>query len=206
VKLYKYPRTFHVPWSEGCTSDDKRLENMDSFKGKQVAVTEKMDGENANIYSNYFHARSLDGRHHQSQAYAKHIASKIGYLLGDLRVCGENMYAKHSIEYSNLEDYFLAFSIWDGTRCLSWKEYITTIRILNLSTVPNLYQGIYDEKKIKTLFKDDGKSEGYVIRVMDSFELNDFSKSVAKFVRKNHVKTDNHWKNQEIIKNKRSYD
>ncbi len=41
----KYPRTFHLPWSPGLTKDDKRIENLDGFIGREVVVTEKMDGE-----------------------------------------------------------------------------------------------------------------------------------------------------------------
>lgn len=44
--------------------------------------------------------------------------------------------------------------------------------------------------------------EGYAIRLDEGFYLNEFNKSVAKFVRKNHVQTDNHWMEQEIVKNK----
>lgn len=36
--------------------------------------------------------------------------------------------------------------------------------------------------------------EGIVIRNADSFPLEDFSKNVVKYVRKNHVQTDEHWK------------
>jgi hypothetical protein len=40
---YKYPRTFHFPWSNA-TSDDRILDSFDYFLGKQVVVTEKVDG------------------------------------------------------------------------------------------------------------------------------------------------------------------
>jgi hypothetical protein len=43
--------------------------------------------------------------------------------------------------------------------------------------------------------------EGYVIRLADSFHYKNFQKSVVKYVRKNHVKTDKHWMQQTIIKN-----
>jgi hypothetical protein len=40
----KYPRTFHLPYSFGRTSDDKVLKTDDQFIGKHVVITEKMDG------------------------------------------------------------------------------------------------------------------------------------------------------------------
>lgn len=42
----KYPRTHHVPWSDGMNEDDKMIESMNSFTGCRVIVTEKLDGEN----------------------------------------------------------------------------------------------------------------------------------------------------------------
>ena len=54
----KYPRTFHLPWSPGATSDDKMLDGIDHFFGCECVITEKLDGENTTIYYNgYFHAR-----------------------------------------------------------------------------------------------------------------------------------------------------
>lgn len=48
VSRKKYPRTFHLPWSESKTEDDKTLSPQQvekMFVGKQVVVTEKLDGE-----------------------------------------------------------------------------------------------------------------------------------------------------------------
>ena len=58
--LYKYSRTPHLPISPGGTDDDKRLKDYSNFIGNDIVITEKMDGENSNLYPNYFHARSKD--------------------------------------------------------------------------------------------------------------------------------------------------
>ena len=42
----KYPRTYHLPWSLGATSDDKILKDTSCFDDKIVIITEKLDGEN----------------------------------------------------------------------------------------------------------------------------------------------------------------
>ena len=68
---YKYPRTFHLPWSPGCTSDDKVLKSVDHFVGKRVIVTEKMDGENTTISKNKIYARSIDSKDHESRHWVK---------------------------------------------------------------------------------------------------------------------------------------
>jgi hypothetical protein len=155
-----------------------------------------MDGENTTIYRNYIHARSIDGRDHWSRSWVKNLQSKIGYEVPDgWRLCGENLYAEHSIKYDDLISYFALFSIWnEQNMCLSWDETCQYSDMLELPMVPVLYDGIFDEKHIKTLWseKDRDKQEGYVVRLADSFSYLDFRKSVAKFVRSNHVNAANH--------------
>ena len=85
---YKYPRTSHVPWSQGYTADDKKLVDMSCFLGKAIVVTEKMDGENTTIGKTYTHARSLDSGHHESRNWVKQFAAQWQHLLDDdIRVC-----------------------------------------------------------------------------------------------------------------------
>lgn len=40
----KYPRTYHLPFSESRTKDDRTLSDCSIFEGREVVVTEKMDG------------------------------------------------------------------------------------------------------------------------------------------------------------------
>ena len=202
----KYPRTFHLPYSFGRTSDDKVLKTDDQFIGKHVVITEKMDGENTTLYRNYLHARSIDGRHHPSRDWVKQFHSTFSHLMPEsFRICGENVYAKHSIEYTNLESYFYGFSIWEGDMCLSWNDTLEYLEIFGVTPVPVLYQGIYEgpetaSKLIQSMNLN--TQEGFVIRNAESFHIDDFSKNVAKFVRQSHVQTDEHWMNAAIVPNK----
>ena len=193
----KYPRTYHLPWSEGKTKDDKTLKDCSQFEGKRVIVTEKMDGENTTLYKDYIHARSIDGRNHWSRDWVKNLQSRIGYEIPNgWRLCGENLYAKHSIGYENLNSYFMLFSIWNEVNeCLSWDETVEYAKILDIETVPVLYDGIWNEKLIKELYTQDKREvqEGYVVRVADAFPYLAFTKSVSKFVRVEHVATSHHW-------------
>jgi len=60
----------------------------------------------------------------------------------------------------------------------------------------------FDEETIKSIQIDTGTKEGYVVRVCDSFAYGEFSKSIAKFVRKNHVQdTVHNWRRGKIDKN-----
>ena len=53
------------------------------------------------------------------------------------------------------------------------------------------------------VLKDDSSFRGkeIVVRLACSFTYDEFSKSIAKYVRPNHVQTDKHWSNSEIVKN-----
>lgn len=192
VQYVKYPRTLHLPWSPGATDDDKVLSDCSHFEGKNVVVTVKMDGENTTMYSDYIHARSLDFSPHPSRTWikAEHAAKGCDIPEG-WRVCGENLYAKHAIHYSNLRSYFQVFSIWDErNQCLPWNETADFVELLGFEPVPVIYQGPWDEKIIKGLhrLKHNGdECEGYVVRLAGGFSYRDFGKSVAKYVRKGHV-------------------
>lgn len=208
----KYPRTFHLPWSLTASSDDKRHsgdEVVAMFAGHEVVVTEKMDGENFTIYSDgYCHARSLDSAHHKSRSWVKALAAQISHAIPEgWRICGENLYAIHSIEYDRLSSYFLVFAIYDeNNTCLSWDDTVVWASLLGLHTVPVLYRGEWSEDIVKDSWNGQGTfgalSEGYVVRVSGSFCYKDFSRSCGKFVRANHVQTDRHWMNSALLPNK----
>lgn len=201
----KYPRTLHLPWSLGVSSDDKVLKSTEHFAGKVVVVTEKMDGENTTAYRDYYHARSIDSRFHPSRAWFAKFHSSFCYSIPEgWRVCGENLYALHSVEYTNLPSYFMAFSVWDQNNvCLSWDDTTEWLSLLDITPVNVLYYGLYDENVISELHEemDLTRSEGYVVRSADAFHYDDFQNNVAKFVRPNHVQTDKHWMHSVIITN-----
>ena len=193
----KYPRTHHLPWSPGVTTDDRVMKDMEHFKGKRVIFTEKMDGENTTMYRDYIHARSVDGRHHESRDMVKNLWSTISYEIPErYRICGENLYAEHSLRYENLAGYFYMFSLWDDrNRCQSWDETKLWAEMLGLPLVPVLFDGIYDEDALQKICKnfDTKTTEGGVLRLADAFDYSEFRTSVAKFVRANHVSTGQHW-------------
>lgn len=202
----KYPRTYHLPWSECIPDDDRAASSMAHWEGKRVIVTVKMDGENTSMYTDYFHARSVDSQNHPSRNWAKNAWSQFaGDIPEGWRVCAENLYAQHSIAYEDLPSYLMGFSVWNERNvCLSWDETVEWMWLFGLPHVPVLYDGIYDEKKIKALWDPSMRDscEGYVLRLADEFDYSQFRTSVAKFVRKDHVQTNKHWMHgQRIIPN-----
>jgi hypothetical protein len=203
----KYPRTYHLPFSQGGTSDDKRLSDVSHFVGKEIVMTEKRDGENSTISRDYTHARSLDSVDHPSRHWLKGFWSTISYdIPEDWRICGENLYAEHSLGYDNLKTYFEVFSIWnEKNECLSWDDTEDWCKLLGLTLVPVLYRGIFDENFLRNYKINTKIQEGYVIRLASSFQYEDFETSVAKWVRDGHISTDEHWMDKPVIPNKLIY-
>jgi hypothetical protein len=200
----KYPRTFHLPFSEGVSSDDKMLKDLSCFEGKEIVVSEKRDGENSTMMRDCCYARSLDSNNHPSRNWLKGLWGSINFEIPlNWRICGENLYAKHSLFYDELETYFEVFNVWDENNiCLSWDDTIGWCELLGLKHVPVLYRGVFDVLILKELKINPDKQEGFVVRLADSFKYEDFNKSVAKWVRRGHVQTDKHWSTQKMEINK----
>lgn len=196
----KYPRTPHLFYSEKMSEDDKISHNDDIFKNKQVVVTIKMDGENTTIYNEDSHARSLNSdKDTEDRRWIElfRLLKIQNNIPLTHRLCGENLFYKHTVRYENLKSYFNLFSIWDENKCLSWKNTISLCSSLNIETVPVIYQGLYDKNLIMNKFLEYKKitnSEGFVIRLEDEFDIKDFDTSISKFVSNDFVIPDAHWR------------
>lgn len=209
----KYPRTYHFPWSPNLQNDDRMHDNVDFFLGKRCVATVKLDGENTTMYPDYIHARSLDSKHHPSRDWVKALHGRIKYEIPEgWRICGENMYATHSIHYENLLDYFYVFSIWNENNIsLDWDETVGYSEMIGLQVVPELCRFEWTnndkardliEKAVESYKCNTGDDvEGYVVRVIDSIPYKDFRRCAAKCVRKGHVQTDEHWMSKPVVPN-----
>lgn len=199
----KYPKTSHFYFSPGATSDDKISEDLLCFVDREIIITEKLDGENTTMMNDIIFARSIDSADHPSRHWVKGLWGSIKHDIPDgWKICGENLYATHSLHYTNLPSYFMVFSIWDENDiCLSWDDTVTLCGYLKLETVPVLWRGIFNEEHIKSFKVNTEIQEGFVVRVADAFPFEDFSKSVIKWVREGHVTSDDHWMYKKIIPN-----
>lgn len=207
----KYPRTWHLPWSPGATSDDRVLATTEHWRGKQVVITEKMDGENTTLYRDGLHARSLDYSPHPSRDRVKAMWASISADIPEsYRICAENLTAVHSIVYPDLLSHLLVFSIWDGLTCLSWEETTEWCGLfgiatgIELYTTPVIYWGEYSPELGQELCKqlNLATQEGLVIRPADRFHMREFPDVVGKYVRAAHVQTHGHWMHSELKLNK----
>lgn len=206
MERFKYPRTYHHPLSMAVQDDDKTIDpdHLKSLLGQEVVLTVKMDGENATIYPDgYTHARSVDSKYHPSRTWLKSFASTIAYQIPEgHRICGENLYAQHSIKYDNLDSYFEGFSVWQRDTCLSWDDTVDIFKDLGIQPVFEVWRGVLDDTVVSDFINLMGENdEGFVVRSVEEIHANDFDKKVFKVVRANHVQTDKHWMNQEVKPN-----
>ena len=223
--IQKYWKTYHLPHSLCLTSDDKFMSKeqyayLSSLE--DVVATEKKDGECRNYYSEITFARSMNSDimmndfFRQARSYVLSLYGRIKHdIPEDIGIHGEDLYAKHSIYYEHLKDYYQVFNMSQidimlscsrEARMLSWNEIVEYCELLDLTHVPVLYRGKYDESLIKSLYTERNmlgdEVEGFVVRNAQSFLLSEFTWNVGKFVRRNHVQTDEHWSHQPLIINK----
>lgn len=211
----KYPRTYHIPWSPGATSDDKKLDKQwfhsNGFAGSEIIISEKIDGESVafSSYDVFARSHSVPTR----TPWSRNLWGNDGLLwkikdkiVEDEWVYGENLFGEHSIHYNKLPEYFFMFAArYMGERCdywYSWDDVVLMAEILKVPTVPVLWRGIIETedqlKKMIDQFMSEPSTfgdmkEGVVIRKVSDFDNKDFSKNVCKYVRENHVQTDEHW-------------
>jgi hypothetical protein len=212
----KYNRTMHLPWSKGATNDDKITDSISSLLGKPIVITEKIDGSNTSLeFDGCFARTHSSAPSHPSFDGLKSLHAAVKYKIPQgLQLFGEWVFAQHSIHYSELPSYFLLFNVRSLTPSpiwLSWEEVELWADEIGMPTVPLLFQGVISsEKELQDITESfmiqescyGGIREGVVVRVKSEFLDNEFSQCVMKCVRANHVQTSEHWKNQEIIKNK----
>lgn len=204
--LVKFPRTRHVPFSPGATNDDKIHRSLFHFLGREVIVTEKLDGENTTMTRNSVHARSLSSadhwtRHRVKQFFAENIQWKLKLKQFDdiHRISGENMQGVHSIKYDRMTSYFYCFSICDRQdNRFSWDDMTILADELGVTMVPLIKRGIFTENFLDDIIVNHKPAfgdvmEGYVMSLADSFPMSEYERWVAKYVRANHVTTDQHW-------------
>lgn len=216
----KYPRTYHLPWSPGVSSDDKVIDTVDYLLNVPLVITEKLDGGCCSMSNKDIFARTHSGPPtHPSFNIGKAIHASIkDQLIDGLDYFGEYCYAKHSIHYSELPGWFLLFGIrmnsFENPKVGLWKSWTAVkseAKRLGLPTVPELER--IQVSSAKELQKEvekhmrlpsvyGGVREGVVVRRVEGFSDNSFDKAIAKLVRANHVTTSKHWKSEQIIPNK----
>jgi len=210
----KYGRTFHYPFSPGTTSDDRIHHDYWAAVSdlEEIVHTEKMDGENTCLNKYGVFARSHAApTGHPWAGYLKERWQLIKNELKDLEIFGENIYAIHSIQYPKIEHHFYVFGIRELDQWLSWEEVQFYAALIDFPTVPELGKVqpntrktfeeeilnlVNQESTFQSVEASTNKSctmEGIVSRNMNAFSVDAFKANVFKYVRKDHVQTDEHW-------------
>ncbi|MBD8387350.1 RNA ligase family protein [Dysgonomonas sp. BGC7] len=212
----KYGRTYHFPFSPGTTSDDRINHTYwnDIQQIETIVHTEKLDGEN-----NCLNRFGVFARSHAApttSAWTNQIRERwqlIKQDLGDIEIFGENLYAIHSIEYKQIESYFYVFAVRCLDKWLSWEEVkfyasifdFPTVPELKIESVTNLSQQTLQEQVLSLaqecsvfestdiLTENSCTREGIVTRNTEEYLTDQFPRNVFKYVRKGHVKTNEHW-------------
>jgi len=153
--------------------------------------------------------------HHRWADYLKerHAMIKTDLKAFDIEIFGENLFAKHSISYSRLEDHFFMFGVRQKGVWLDWEEVKMYAELFDFQMVPEIeidfgQEEIIKEKYTQSILNIIGGShfgsydtatekpcimEGIVTRKRGEFLNENFAENVFKYVRENHVKTDVHW-------------
>lgn len=216
MRSLKYGRTYHYPFSPGTTSDDRFNHTywQDIQRFEVLLHTEKLDGEN-----NCLNSMGVFARSHAAPTTSPWTAqlrerwSLIKNDLGDVEIFGENLYAIHSIEYKRIDEYFYVFAVRIQDMWLSWEEVKFYAALFDLPTVPELgldktseltetalQNTILNFAQEESIFgslhpvtQKDCTCEGIVSRNINEYPVSEFEHNVFKYVRRGHVKTDEHW-------------
>lgn len=211
----KYGRTYHYPFSPGTTSDDRIQHDYWEHLSRipELVHTEKLDGEN-----NCLSRLGVFARSHAAPTTSPWTESlrrfwqSIRHDLGTLEIFLENLYAVHSIQYRNLDHHFYVFAVREHGQWLSWEETKYYAAMLDLPVVPEIKVFPAPQKRhifeheVQTIVSGRGAFdpydthngqptiiEGIVTRSTAGYPATAFAENVFKYVRKGHVKTDQHW-------------
>lgn len=211
----KYGRTYHYPFSPGTTQDDRVNHTYWDDLGaiSQVIHTEKLDGENncLNRYGVFARSHATPTTSPWTQ-FLRRRWEVLRHDLSNLELFGENLYAIHSISYPKLEQHFFVFGIRENERWLSWEETEFWCRLFDFPTVPVITEKIPSDTEesyrkaiiecarkesafgsMDTLTHNLCSMEGIVTRNAGEYSTESFGRNVFKYVRANHVQTDEHW-------------
>jgi len=224
MELFKFPRTPHLFVVEGLEiRDDKVLSEQEcySFLNNTIILEEKVDGSNIGISfsnsgelliqnrGNYIFPES----HPQFRLIGDWAYSRLAllqeYISSDFIVFGEWCFAKHSIQYTSLPDWFLGFDVYNkkNNDFLNCEQRNQLFEKINIEIIPRFGKGKYSKRDLEKLLNQlksnfySGPIEGIYLRLEDSEKL----VKRAKIVNKQFIQDINkHWSKQELTNNKTS--
>ena len=179
IQHIKHPSTPYLDISQ--TANEKVVVTQ-SFIGERVTITEKMDGEITSIYPDgSFHARSLDsGAAWQRDVIHSYLPSIVSAMRYDEHFVFENMYAKHTIEYDDLESYLYLLYVVRNGFVISYEQTRMIASKIGLVMPRVLLSGVFRSANNVLLMKS--YREGFVLRVNRSFPYAKLGEFTGKYV------------------------
>ncbi len=163
-KLIKYPRTQHLQGSRLQEGDEDLSQvPFSEILGKNIVIEEKIDGANSAISfdgngelllqsrGHYLNGGHFE-RHYNLMKQWANVNRDIFYSVLGCRyiMYGEWMYAKHTVFYDALPDYFMEFDIFDREKGIfldTDSRMVLTKKMKIVHSVPVLARGIFNSKK-----------------------------------------------------------
>ena len=186
MDFFRFPHTPHVAWlGQGQPRDDKVLTPGEAKEvlANDLVVEEKVDGANVGFSVDEEGDLQVQNRgsllshgtcHPQFSPLWRWLQPKQDLLaealFPDLMLFGEWCYAVHSIRYTRLPDWFLAFDVYDRSKGTFWSvpRRDELVHRLGISLVPKLGAGRFDLPGLRKLLVasqlTEGAAEGLYVR------------------------------------------
>jgi hypothetical protein len=219
--LYKFPSTPHLAWlGREAVRDDKVMSAAEAelFLTVPVGVEEKVDGTNLGLSFPPSGQICFQNRGHWLQGpsggqwerlrgwAAAHEQALRAVLPAQHILFGEWCYAKHSIPYDHLPDWFLAFDVYDchAGRFWSSARRNALAKTADIATVPEITRGVFRMPDLQAMLEGrsavgDVPREGLYLRHEDA----DWLLARAKLVRAAFTQSiTEHWSRHGCVKNR----
>jgi ATP-dependent RNA circularization protein (DNA/RNA ligase family) len=219
LDLVKFPRTPHLIWlgEDGLRSDKVMDEESRAiFLSRELVVEEKVDGSGIGfsvsgrsvlVQSRRDYVREPFER--QFKGLDSWLAPRVDRLISCLRdnliLFGEWCYLVHTVRYSALPDWFLAFDVYDrlAGKFLSSPRRDAIVADIGMVQVPHIASGIHTEDELRELIKRPSQfgaegMEGLYLRIEGDSVL----KERAKLVRSGFSQSiQEHWLRRPPVRN-----
>jgi ATP-dependent RNA circularization protein (DNA/RNA ligase family) len=220
TRLHKFPSTPHLAWlGTGPVRGDKVFTSpeLSSFLDQPLIVEEKLDGANLGISlavdgelrfqnrGNWLEGKLSNQWERLRHWGANHLAALQAFLPPNHILFGEWCYARHSVTYNRLPDWFIAFDVVDCGQQRFWST-IRRDRLLaelGLAVVPQIATGRFTLAELAERLKAPGAfssepREGLYLRL----EGPDWLTDRAKLVRSSFTQQiTEHWSSRPLEKN-----
>ncbi len=218
--FFKFPSTVHLAAPRDVDlRDDKVLSKAErsAFLERDLIVEEKIDGANLGLSfdadggvraqnrGDYLNFPAVGQWKHLSDWLMPRTDALFDHLTDRLILFGEWCYARHSVAYDRLPDWFLAFDIYDRVEERFWscRRRDEILASIGLARVPELAHGRFTISGLEDLMRQsrvgDAPAEGLYMRV----DSEDWLEQRAKLVRTTFVQSiEKHWAHSAIAPNR----